>query len=91
MKPGESVRARRARHAEITQHCGNYLKQLRIKAGLTREEVGERVGQSASYIARLESGRRRICIFEFMDVAEAAGKSRSDAVKELWTAVAHLY
>ena len=36
---------------------GNHVKALRLEAGLTQEQLGDRVGVTKSQIAAIESGR----------------------------------
>ena len=36
-----------------------------IKAGLTQTELAKRLGEYQSYVARMESGQRRVDVIEF--------------------------
>lgn len=85
MKPKRTPRqkSRRERTERATQCCGRFLQRLRNKSGLTRSDVGRRLGQSASYLLRMETGKRRIGVVEFMDYLAVLGKSPSDAMREL--------
>jgi len=42
------------------------LKKARLKAGLTQEEVASLVGRTQSFIAKIESGERRIDVVELI-------------------------
>ena len=39
---------------------GQALRELRKRAGLTQEQVAERMGTSSTYLSRLEAGQRDI-------------------------------
>jgi transcriptional regulator with XRE-family HTH domain len=56
---------------------------MRKKSGLTQAEVAQRLGQYQSYVARVESGQRRIDVIEFLDLAEAIGFDPQRVMKRL--------
>ena len=43
----------------------------RREAGLTQRELGERLDKPHTYIAKIESGERRLDVVEFVELAEA--------------------
>ncbi|MET3587567.1 transcriptional regulator with XRE-family HTH domain [Pseudorhizobium tarimense] len=45
------------------------LKEKREAAGLTQTELATNLGEYQSFVARLESGQRRIDVVEFLDLA----------------------
>jgi transcriptional regulator with XRE-family HTH domain len=49
------------------------LIERRKAAGMTQAQLAERVGKSQSFIARLESGKRRIYVVELLMLAEVLG------------------
>lgn len=49
------------------------LVAQREAAGLTQAELAARLGQYQSFVARLESGQRRVDVVEFLDLANALG------------------
>ena len=59
-----------------------FLIERRKAAGLTQTELADRLGEYQSFIARLESGQRRVDVVEFLALAEALG---FDAGKALAT------
>jgi transcriptional regulator with XRE-family HTH domain len=46
------------------------LVERREAAGLTQAELARKLGEYQSFVARLESGQRRIDVVEFLQLAE---------------------
>jgi transcriptional regulator with XRE-family HTH domain len=46
------------------------LVARREAAGMTQSDLAARLGKSQSFVARLESGQRRITVVEFMTLAK---------------------
>ena len=59
------------------------LISKREAAGLTQAQLAERLGQYQSFVARLESGQRRIDVVEFLDIAEALCFDPTKAIADL--------
>jgi transcriptional regulator with XRE-family HTH domain len=59
------------------------LIDKRVKAGLTQAEVAANLGQYQSFMARLESGQRRVDVVEFIELAELLGFDVLAAMKKL--------
>lgn len=55
------------RHKELV----SFLTRKRQELGITQSELAERLGEYQSFVARLESGQRRIDVVEFERLAEA--------------------
>jgi len=49
------------------------IKQARIESGLTQEELASKVGRPQSFIAKIESGERRIDVVELIVLARFLG------------------
>ncbi|TPG49591.1 XRE family transcriptional regulator [Roseomonas nepalensis] len=47
------------------------LVEQRQAEGLSQAELAGRLGRPQAFISRLESGQRRLDVFEFVDIAEA--------------------
>jgi transcriptional regulator with XRE-family HTH domain len=71
MKPA----AHRALARTIAQH--------RRKAGLTQAAVARALGEPRAWVARIESGRRRIDVVEYLALAEAIGFDPTKALAPL--------
>lgn len=44
-----------------------FLREMREKAGLTQRQLADRIGQSQWWVARSETGSRRIDVAEFIE------------------------
>jgi transcriptional regulator with XRE-family HTH domain len=49
------------------------LIQKREAAGFTQTDLAKRLGEYQSFVARLESGQRRVDVIEFLQLAEILG------------------
>ena len=50
---------------------------------MSQAELAEKLGQYQSFVARLESGQRRIDVVEFLDISEILQFEPSRAIKLL--------
>ena len=66
-----------ARHKTLI----DLLIQKRESAGLTQAGLAERLGEYQSFVARLESGQRRIDVVELIEIAEVLGFDASALVQ----------
>lgn len=60
-----------------------FLIERRQKAGLTQAELAGRLKQYQSFIARIESGQRRIDVVELLELATALGFEPREALRRL--------
>lgn len=49
------------------------LRQVRLDAGLTQFELGEKLGQTQSYVSKYESGEQRLDLMEIEAICGAVG------------------
>lgn len=54
------------------------LKQIRTEAGLTQEELAQKLGLPQSFVSKYESGERRLDILELRQVCQQARISLKD-------------
>jgi transcriptional regulator with XRE-family HTH domain len=59
------------------------LVEKREAAGLTQAQLAERLGEYQSFVARLESGQRRVDVVEFLKLADILKFDALDAVRNL--------
>jgi transcriptional regulator with XRE-family HTH domain len=76
---------RRSIHSTPYVVLREHLANARIAAALTQEELAARLGRPQSYIAKYETGDRRLDVVEFLEVCASIGiepASVLDAVQE---------
>ena len=59
------------------------LVKRREVIGMTQAELAARLGQYQSFVARLESGQRRIDVVEFLELSEILGFDAVQAFKTI--------
>jgi transcriptional regulator with XRE-family HTH domain len=67
----------------LAQRFGRCVRQLRVEAGLSQVEFGERCGYFQTYLSRLERGQANPTLKVMEDIASALGLT----VYELWNKV----
>jgi len=81
--------ASRARRIAKSVHSPNQaalcelLIEARDKAGLTQQSLAKRLGKHQSFIAKYESGERRIDVIEFLTISRAIGIDPIQLLKAL--------
>jgi transcriptional regulator with XRE-family HTH domain len=53
------------------------LKSARKQAGLTQQEIADRLKRPQSFVTKYESGERRLDVLEFVTIADAIGSNPS--------------
>lgn len=74
----------------FTKKYALFLSQLRTArtaAGLTQEQVAERLGQTQSFVSKCERGERRIDIVELRAFCQAIEISFADFILQLETTI----
>lgn len=59
------------------------LVEKREAAGLTQAQLAEKLGEYQSFVARLESGQRRVDVVEFLELATVLRFDPSAALRKL--------
>jgi transcriptional regulator with XRE-family HTH domain len=60
-----------------------FLAEQRKRAGLTQAQVAAKLDEHQSFVARVESGQRRIDVVELLDFAEAIGFSPALLLRQM--------
>jgi transcriptional regulator with XRE-family HTH domain len=80
-RPSTSVDALERRIADLAA-------RLRMRHGISQAALAEELGHDQSYVSRIEHGRRRMTLAEFLRWAEALGSSFAEVshdLQALWT------
>jgi transcriptional regulator with XRE-family HTH domain len=59
------------------------LLAAREKAGLTQQQLADRLGKPQSFISKYEGGERRIDVIEFIAIADALDMDASRAIRDV--------
>ncbi len=77
----EGTEERRQFDAETHAFCiAESLKEERLRAGLTQQQLAERVGTKKAYISRIENGKADIQLSTLFRLFEGLGKRVSVAI-----------
>ncbi len=61
----------------------DFIIRRRKEAGLTQEELARRLRVYQSFVARIESGERRVDVVEFIKLGEVLGFDPAAAIRKL--------
>lgn len=78
----------RSIHSDEYKKLTAILLDARSNAGLTQQEVANRLGKPQSYVAKVEGNERRIDVVEFIALAKALGVDPSGLFDAVLNAVA---
>jgi len=70
-------------HALVYRKVPPFLREMRKKAGLTQRQLAARVGLGQSWVARCETGSRRIDVAEFIEFCAGCGVEAVAAFADL--------
>ena len=59
------------------------LTDARLKAGLTQEQVANRLSRPQSFVSKYESGERQLDVVEFLDVCAAVGMDGAKILRQV--------
>jgi ribosome-binding protein aMBF1 (putative translation factor) len=78
-EPATLKSLRSAEHVRLTQ----YLVNARDRAGMTQQQLADKLGKHQSFVAKYEGGERRIDVIEFLHIARALGFDASRAIRTI--------
>ena len=61
---------RKSIHSETYQRFTELMVQARKDAGLTQQQLADRLGKPQSFVAKYENGERRLDVVEFLEVTD---------------------
>lgn len=76
--------ARSTHHLDYQTFLG-LLRELRSRAGLTQVMLAKKLGNTQTFISKIERGERRLDLVEFVEVCEALGIDPRTAFDEFLT------
>ncbi|KIT15579.1 helix-turn-helix domain-containing protein [Jannaschia aquimarina] len=59
------------------------LREARLTAGMTQAELAGLLGRPQSYVAKIETGERRVEVVEFILMARAVGRKPGEILREV--------
>jgi transcriptional regulator with XRE-family HTH domain len=66
------------------------VKELRKKAGLSQRQLADALGREQNFVARIETGQRRVDLIEFVQICRACGAEPMDETTKLVRVIADL-
>lgn len=69
----------------LHQRLTTTLVAARERAGVTQQQLADKLGKPQSYVAKYEGGERRIDVVEYIEIAAALGFDAGRVVRELVT------
>jgi transcriptional regulator with XRE-family HTH domain len=57
------------------------LRQVRVEAHFTQDQVAEKIGQTQSYVSKYEHGEQRLDLIELEAVCKAVGLPLTEFVR----------
>lgn len=63
----------RSTHHRHYQFLLRMLRDLREQAGVTQVELGRRLGNTQTFVSKIERGERRVDVVEFAEICDALG------------------
>lgn len=69
-------------------HNDNYklllalLRQARECVGMSQEQLGNKLGNTQTFVSKMERGERRIDVVEFVEFCSACGADPEDILRE---------
>ncbi len=75
----------RSTHHQHYQVLLHVLREMRERVGLTQVALADRIGNTQTFVSKVERGERRIDVVEFVEICEALGIEPTKAFAEFVT------
>jgi transcriptional regulator with XRE-family HTH domain len=72
---------RKSIHSARYQLLLDWLVAARQSAGLTQQQVADKLGRPQSFVAKYEGGERRLDVVEMVEIAHLLGADPHEAVR----------
>lgn len=66
------------------------IRNARLAAGLTQDEVARRIERDQSHLSLIEGSQRRLDLVEFIRIAQALGRDPQELFAEICSSVSRL-
>ena len=70
-------------HTKRQELLRSLLRAARKEAGLTQDQLAERMGAYKTFVSKYERGERQLDVIEFLEVVEALGGEAEVLLKRL--------
>lgn len=65
----------------------NMIREARLNAGLTQAKLSDKLGKPQSYIAKYETGERRLDVIELLNILAVIGQNPTEFISRLQMAI----
>lgn len=72
---------RKSIYSKEQERLQNLIREIRLEAGLTQEQLAKCLGKPQSFISKYESGERRLDVIEIGEICKTLGISLLQFVK----------
>lgn len=73
----------KSQHRERLAKVARLLKETRLKAGMTQQDLADKLGRSQSFVAKYEGNERRLDVVEFVVICTVLKVRLKDVAIEL--------
>ncbi len=65
----------------------NMIREARLNAGLTQAKLSDKLGKPQSYVAKYETGERRLDVIELLNILAVIGQNPTEFISRLQMAI----
>lgn len=70
-------------HTDAYRFLVDQLTEGRRRAGMSQQELADRLGRPQSFVAKLEGCERRLDVVEFIEISTAIGLNPTELVEKI--------
>ena len=60
-----------------------HLRKIRLDAGLTQQQLAEKIGEPQSFVSKYEAGEKRLDLYQLKTICEVSGVNLIFFIKKL--------